>query len=86
MVKFQPSSPKLLHWPPRIPLDWPTPFSPPPAAACVRSISERESEKGAAWAYGERAFVPFWWERLGLLFKGLRQMVGASCEAMEEEK
>lgn len=30
--------------------------------------------------------MPFWWERLGLLFKGLRQMVGASCEAKEEKE
>lgn len=30
--------------------------------------------------------MPFWWERLGLLFKALCQMVGATCEAKEEKK
>lgn len=31
-------------------------------------------------------FMPFWWERLGLVFKAWCQMVGATCEAKEEKK
>lgn len=30
--------------------------------------------------------MPFWWERLGLVFKAWFQMVGATCKAKEEEK
>lgn len=30
--------------------------------------------------------MPFWWERLGLVFKAWCQMVGATCAAKEEEK
>lgn len=70
----------LLHWPIK---SLCFPFSRATFACSRRLTWERVTGRLDICGY---VFMPFWWERLGLVFKAWCQMVGATCEAKEERE